>query len=363
MNLFTPTTIGPLRLPNRIAMAPMTRNRASDDQVPTAAMATYYAQRASAGLIVTEASQISHQAVGYPRTPGIQNESQIDGWRRVTDAVHAADGRIFLQLWHAGRASHPSLLPGRALPVAPSAIPARGKAFTAEGLLPFPTPRALEASEIAEIVADFGAAAWRARMAGFDGIEIHAGNGYLIDQFLRDGSNRRTDRYGGSIANRVRLLLEVTQAAAGGWSADRVGVRLSPLQNFNDMSDSDPAATFAQAARELSPLGLAYLHVVEAVTGSEAGQAPLVAPILRRAFKGPLILNGGYTHALAEKAIISGEADLISFGAAFLANPDLPERLRRQAPLNPADRATFYGGDDRGYTDYSPLSDPTTARR
>jgi len=363
MDLFTPITIGPLRLPNRIVMAPMTRNRASDDQVPTPAMATYYAQRASAGLIVTEASQISHQAVGYPRTPGIHNEAQIEGWRRVTDAVHAAGGRIFLQLWHAGRASHPSLLPEQALPVAPSAVPANGKAFTAEGFLPFPTPRALETSEIAGIVADFSAAAWRACVAGFDGVEIHAGNGYLIDQFLRDGSNRRTDRYGGSIANRVRFLREVTEAAIGGWSADRVGVRLSPTQSFNDMSDSDPAATFAHAARELSPLGLAYLHVVEAVTGSEAGQAPLIAPLLRRAFKGPLILNGGYTHALARSAIASGQADLISFGAAFLANPDLPERLRRQAPLNPADRKTFYGGDERGYTDYSTLSDSTMARR
>jgi N-ethylmaleimide reductase len=357
MDLFTPVTIGPLKLPNRIVMAPMTRNRARDDQTPTEAMATYYAQRASGGLIVTEASQVSHLGVGYPRTPGIHNEAQIEGWRRVTDMVHGAGGRIFLQLWHAGRASHPSLLPDSALPVAPSAIAARGKAFTLQGLLPFPTPRALETREIAGLVAEFGAATQRAQLAGFDGVEIHAGNGYLIDQFLRDGTNRRTDRYGGDAAGRARFLLEIAEAVIGSWSADRVGVRLSPVQSFNDMSDSDPAATFGHVAAALDPLGLAYLHVVEPVTGSEAGQFPPVAPGLRRAFKGPLILNGGYTHALAQKAIAAGEADLISFGAAFLANPDLPERLRRRTPLNPADRATFYGGDERGYTDYPPLPD------
>jgi N-ethylmaleimide reductase len=352
--LFTPFQLGPLVLPNRVVMAPMTRNRAGPGNVPTPLNAEYYRQRAGAGLIVTEASQVSPEGVGYPGTPGIHTDGQVEGWRPVADAVHRAGGRIFLQLWHVGRISHPSLQPDGALPVAPSAIAARGQAFTASGLQPFVVPRALETDEIAGVVAQFEDGARRALAAGFDGVEIHGANGYLIDQFLRDGSNRRTDRYGGGALNRARFLLEVTEAVAGVWGAGRVGVRLSPWNEFNDMRDSDPRATFGHAARALAPLGLAYLHLVESVDGVPAGEAPL-APELKAAFRGPLMINGGYTRALAEAALARGEADLVSFAASFLANPDLPARLARNAPLNTPDPATFYGGDHRGYTDYPAL--------
>jgi N-ethylmaleimide reductase len=352
--LFAPFQLGPLVLPNRIVMAPMTRNRAGAVRVPTALNAEYYRQRASAGLIVTEASQVSPQGVGYPGTPGIHTDAQVEGWRRVADAVHRAGGRIFLQLWHVGRISHPSLQPDGALPVAPSAIAARGQAFTASGLQPFVVPRALETDEIAGVVAQFEDGARRALAAGFDGVELHGANGYLIDQFLRDGANRRTDRYGGSALNRARFLLEVTEAVAGVWGAERVGVRLSPWNEFNDMRDSDPRATFGYAARALAPLELAYLHLVEPVGGVPAGEAPL-APELKAVFRGPLMVNGGYTRAFAEAALARGDADLVSFAASFLANPDLPTRLAQNAPLNAPDPATFYGGDHRGYTDYPAL--------
>jgi N-ethylmaleimide reductase len=335
-------------------MAPMTRNRAGEGNVPTALNAEYYRQRASAGLIVTEASQVSPQGVGYPGTPGIHTDAQVEGWRRVTDAVHGAGGRIFLQLWHVGRISHPSLLPDGALPVAPSPIAARGQAFTASGPQPFVVPRALETGEIPGVVAQFEDGARRALAAGFDGVEIHGANGYLIDQFLRDGTNRRTDRYGGSVENRARLLLQVTEAVADVWGAERVGVRLSPWNEFNDMYDSDPRGTFDHAARALAPLKLAYLHLVEPGGGVPAGEAPL-APELKATFGGPLMVNGGYTRALAVAALARGEADLVSFAASFLANPDLPDRLARNAPLNTPDPATFYGGDHRGYTDYPAL--------
>jgi N-ethylmaleimide reductase len=356
MSLFQSFDLGPLRLPNRVVMAPMTRNRAQSGAA-TPLIAEYYAQRASAGLIVSEASQVSPQGVGYPGTPGIHDSAQVTAWRQVTDRVHQSGGRIFLQLWHAGRASHASLLPEGAQPVAPSAIAPAGKAFTAQGMLPFETPRALERAEIAGIVADFGAAAANARIAGFDGVEIHAGAGYLIDQFLRDGSNRRDDDYGGSVANRLRFLLEVTEAVAEAWNPARVGVRLSPWLDFNDMRDSDPATLFTQAARELNRFGLAYLHLVEAADAGEAAPAQHLAPAIRREFAGPLVLNEGYDRARADHAIGSGAADLIAFGAAFLANPDLPERLRRGAALNTPDRKTFYGGDARGFTDYPALAE------
>jgi N-ethylmaleimide reductase len=349
-DLFTPIQLGALALPNRIVMAPMTRNRAGAGNVPGALAAEYYRQRASAGLIVTEATQVSSQGVGYPGTPGIHDELQVAGWRRVTDAVHAAGGRIFLQLWHVGRISHPSLQPDGALPVAPSAIAAAGDAFTASGPQPFVTPRALATAEIPGVVGQFENGARLARAAGFDGVEIHGANGYLIDQFLRDGTNRRTDRYGGSLENRARFLLEVTEAVAGVWGADRVGVRLSPQSDFNDMHDSDPRATFGHAALALAPFGLAYLHVVEPV-----GTATPLALDLKEAFEGPLMVNGGYTRPLAEAVLARGEADLVSFGAPFLANPDLPLRLARNAPLNAPDPATFYGGDAHGYTDYPAL--------
>lgn len=359
-DLFTPIQIGPLTLPNRVVMAPMTRNRAGAGNVPTALMSEYYVQRASAGLILTEATQVSPQGVGYPGTPGIHSDAQVAGWRRVTDAVHAAGGRIFLQLWHVGRISHPSLQPNGALPVAPSAIAPEGEAFTASGPQPFVTPRALETAEIPGIVAQFEHGARLARAAGFDGVEIHGANGYLIDQFLRDGTNRRTNRYGGSLANRARFLLEVTEAVAGVWGAERVGVRLSPRGDFNDMHDSDPRATFGYAALALAPLGLAYLHIVEPVGSLPDGTPPL-APDLKDAFGGPLMINGGYTRPLAEAALARGVADLVSFGASFLANPDLPLRLVRNAPLNAPDPATFYGGDRRGYTDYPALETAAVA--
>jgi N-ethylmaleimide reductase len=293
------------------------------------------------------------EGVGCPGTPGIHTDAQVAGWRQVIDAVHRAGGRIFLQLWHVGRISHPSLQPDGVLPVAPSAIPADGEAFTATGPQPFVVPRALETAEIPAVVAQFEQGARRALAAGFDGVEIHGANGYLIDQFLRDGTNRRTDRYGGKIENRARFLLEVTEAVAGAWGAPRVGVRLSPLGTFNSMSDSDPARTFGYAAEALGRFGLAYLHIVEG--GHESAAGPFDWAELKRRFGGPYMANGGYTKALAEAALGRGEADLVSFGASFLANPDLPTRFTRNAPLNAPDPSTFYGGDQRGYTDYPPL--------
>lgn len=348
--LLSPVRVGPYGLRNRVVMAPMTRNRASSGNVPTPLNAQYYAQRASAGLIITEATQVCAQGVGYPDTPGIHTEEQVAGWRLVTDAVHQRGGRILLQLWHVGRISHPFYQPGGAVPVAPSPVRPKGEIYTPDGMKPFVTPRALEASEIPGIVRQFAGGARRALDAGFDGVEIHAANGYLIDQFLRDGTNRRTDRYGGSIENRTRFLLEVTEAVCAVWGADRVGVRLSPVNPFNDMADSDPARAFAYAARRLNEFGLAYLHVVEQV--SLEAPEPRVTPVLRAAFRGPVIANGGYDRDLAEAALARGTADLVSFAKLFLANPDLPERFAEGASLNVPDAKTFYGGDERGYTDY-----------
>ena len=358
-DLFSPVRLGSLDLPNRIVMAPMTRNRAGDGNVPTALMTEYYAQRASAGLIVTEATQVSATAQGYPNTPGVHTNAQAAGWRRVTEAVHAAGGRIFVQLWHVGRISHPIFQPGGALPLAPSAIAARGELYTGQGMKPFPVPRALETSEIPGIVRDFAEAAKRAVFdAGFDGVEVHGANGYLLDQFLRDGSNTRTDAYGGSIENRARLLLEVTAATVDAIGAERTGVRLSPSNPYNDMHDSDPVALFGHVGQALSPFGLAYLHVIEG-PALPADAVPVAAE-LRRAFKGTFMLNGGYTHDTATAALANGEADLISFGAPFISNPDLPARFRLGAPLAPGDRATFYGGTEKGYIDY-PVLEPVAA--
>jgi N-ethylmaleimide reductase len=356
IDILSPFKLGPLMLPNRVVMAPMTRNRAGPGSAPGRLNATYYAQRASAGLIVSEATQVSPQGVGYPGTPGIYSAEQVAGWKGVTDAAHAAGGRIFLQLWHVGRISHPSLQPDGALPVAPSAIAPAGQAMTGGGLKPFATPRALETTEIAGILEDYRRGARNARTAGFDGVELHGANGYLIDQFLRDGTNRRTDRYGGSAANRVRFLNEATEAVVGEWGADRVGVRLSPTNPFNDMIDSNPAATFATAVGELNRFGLAYLHVVEPVAGDPvpAGEMPDIA-FFRRLWRGALMGNKGYDLARANAAIRAGLADLISFAALFLANPDLPARFRRGSPFNPPDRKTFYGGAAAGYTDYPPI--------
>ena len=346
--LHSPVQVGPYTLRNRMVMAPMTRSRAVAGNVPSDLAVTYYAQRASAGLIVTEGTQVSPQGVGYMGTPGIHEEAQIAGWRRVTDAVHEKGGRIFAQLWHVGRISHPLLQPGGAQPVAPSAIAAEGQTYTLEGPKPFGTPRALELDEIPGVVEQFAHGARSALASGFDGVEIHGANGYLVDQFLRDGSNQRTDAYGGPVENRARFLLEVTEAVTGVWGADRVGVRLSPTGTFNTMSDSDPAATFGYAARALDRFGLAYLHVVEPV----GSPAPLVAPGLRAAFRGPFILNGGYNLDSGNAALAAGEADLISFGVLFLSNPDLPERFAEGSALNPADQGTFYQGGEKGYIDY-----------
>ncbi|MDW7712321.1 MAG: alkene reductase [Deferrisomatales bacterium] len=354
--LFEPCVCGPLTLPNRVVMAPMTRNRAGAGNVPQPLNAEYYTQRATAGLIVTEATQVSPQGVGYPDTPGIHSTAQVEGWRHVTDAVHGAGGHIFLQLWHVGRISHPSLQPGGGLPVAPSAVAPAGEVMTYQGPQPFVTPRALETDELPGIVEQFRLGAANARRAGFDGVEVHGANGYLLDQFLRDGTNRRTDSYGGNVENRTRLLVEVVEAVCGAWEPGRVGVRLSPLNTFNSMCDANPEVTFRYAAGALRAFGLAYLHVVEASIGPE-GVAPQPFDYrgLKQAFGGVYMANGGYTRQRADAVLAEGRADLVSFGALFLANPDLPERLRRGGPFNAPDPSTFYGGGAAGYTDYPPL--------
>jgi N-ethylmaleimide reductase len=356
LDIFSPFALGPLPLPNRVVMAPMTRNRAGPGNAPGALNATYYAQRASAGLIISEATQISPQGLGYPGTPGIHSAEQIAGWKSVTDAVHAAGGRMFLQLWHVGRISHPSLQPDGALPVAPSAIAPAGQAMTLDGMKPFVTPRALDSEEIAGIIEDYRRAARNARNAGFDGVELHGANGYLIDQFLRDGSNRRADRYGGTAQNRARFLIEVMEAIVGEWDARRVGVRLSPTNPFNDMVDSNPAATFAAVVGELNRFGLAYLHVVEPAASDPLpdGEVPDIR-FFRNRWRGALIGNKGYDLARANAVIEAGAADLVSFAVLFLANPDLPVRFRRGGPFNPPDRKTFYGGTAAGYIDYPPI--------
>jgi N-ethylmaleimide reductase len=368
IDIFSPFQLGALALPNRIVMAPMTRNRAGPGNAPTALNATYYAQRAGAGLIVSEASQVSPQGIGYPGTPGIHGEEQIAGWKQVTEAVHAAGGRIFLQLWHVGRISHPSLQPGGALPVAPSAIAPAGQAWTLDGMKPYVAPRALSTAEIPDIIEQFRAGAANAKAAGFDGVEVHAAHGYLLDQFLRDSTNRRNDAYGGSAEMRARLLVEVMEAVAGEWGAGRVGVHLSPTNaGFNDISDSDPAATFTTAVRALDRLGLLYLHLVEPGPNDAASSPPspasakpmgggqLDAAFFRPLWRSVLIANKGYDVARANAVLKIGAADLVSFATPFIANPDLAERFRRGAALNAAERKTFYGGGAAGYTDYPRL--------
>lgn len=352
-DLFAPYQLGSLGLANRIVMAPLTRSRAAAGDVPTPLMAAYYEQRASAGLIISEASQISPQGKGYIQTPGIYSEAQVAGWRQVTDAVHAKGGKILCQLWHVGRISHPDLQEGGALPVAPSAVKAAGQVFTGQGMVDMLTPRALRLDEIPGIIAGYRHAALQAKAAGFDGVEIHAANGYLLDQFLRDKTNLRTDAYGGSIENRCRLLLEVTDAVTGVWEKDRVGVRIAPLSPANDIADSDPEPLFTYLVRQLSARGIGFLHVVEGVTGGprETGHSFRLST-LRPLFAGTYIGNNGYTRELALATIAADGADLIAFGKLFISNPDLAERLRRDAPLTAPDEATFYGGDAHGYTDY-----------
>lgn len=355
--LFTPFRLGDIELQNRIVMAPLTRNRATPGlDAPNDLNIEYYRQRATAGLIVTEASQISQQGQGYIWTPGIYTDAQVEGWRKVTDAVHAEGGKIAIQLWHVGRVSHESLQPGQKAPVAPSAIAAKTKTYIQGGFADTSTPRALETAEIAGIVADYRRAAENARRAGFDGIEIHGANGYLIDQFLKDGSNHRADAYGGSIENRIRFALEVVDAILSVWPAGRVGIRLSPVSPANDAVDSNPADVFFALVRELDKRGLAFIHIVEGATGGPRDNAPFDYEGLRKSFRGAYMANNGYTRALAIDAVASGRADLVSFGKAFIANPDLVERLKRDAPLNEVDRATLYGGDAHGYTDYPALA-------
>jgi N-ethylmaleimide reductase len=340
-----------------MVLSPMTRSRALDGNVPNPLAATYYAQRASAGLIVTEATQVSPQGIGYIRTPGIHSAAQVAGWKTITDAVHKAGGKIFSQLWHVGRVSHPDFH-GGALPVAPSALPVEGEAFTHNGKVKIVTPRALETRELPGIVEQFRSAAENAKAAGFDGVELHGANGYLLDQFLRDGSNRRTDDYGGSIQNRARFPLEVADAVLSVWDAQRVGYKLSPYFAGYSMSDSNPAATFAYIAQQLNKRGLGYLHVGEAVAGPMAAPAgtPRLTPLIREKFSGALIANGGYDAHTADAAIARGEVDLVSFGVPFLANPDLPARYWQNAPLNAPDYTTFYAGEEKGYIDYPTLA-------
>ena len=350
--LFTPTRIGHIDLANRVVMAPMTRNRAGADGVPTPIMATYYAQRASAGLIVAEMTYPSPQGKAYINTPGIHNGRQVDGWRAVTEAVHERGGRIVLQIGHGGRISHPLLQPAGALPVAPSAIQPEGSVFTTRGPQPFVAPRALATSELPGIVAEFAVAAALAKDAGFDGIELHAANGYLLDQFLRDGSNRRTDAYGGSAANRARLLREVVDATVKVWGEGRVGVRLSPLNPFNSMSDSNVVETFTTAARAVANRGLAYLHVIEPVSGATERMTPL----LRQAFGGAVMLNGSYSGELAADALAHDEGEVVAFGSPFIANPDLVQRIAIGASLAAPDSSKMYVGGAAGYIDYPPLT-------
>ncbi|MGD2117951.1 MAG: alkene reductase [Chromatiales bacterium] len=355
IDLFSPLTMGDLELQNRIVMAPMTRNRAGDGNVPTDLNVKHYEQRASAGLIITEGSQITASALGYPATPGIHSEEQIAGWRKVTDAVHAKGGRIFIQLWHTGRISHSSMLPDNALPVAPSAICPQGEVVTYEGVLPFETPRALTADEIARIVHDYADAAHHAQEAGFDGVEIHAANGYLLDQFIRDKTNQRADAYGGSVENRMHLLEQVVTAIAEVLPSQRIGVRLSPENRFNDIEDSQPQQTFGAVVDMLAKHDLAYLHVLEG--DMTTGERLVDYVNLRQRFGGVYIANNGYLQAGANQALQRGDADLIAFGRLYISNPDLAERFRVGAALNEPDPATFYGGDETGYTDYPSLAD------
>ncbi len=352
INLFTPIQLGDYTLPNRIIMAPMTRLRAIES-IPNSLMANYYAQRVSAGLIVTECTMVSPLSLGYMNCPGIYSDEQVAGWRLVTDAVHEKGGRIFLQLWHCGRVSHPSLLDGQ-LPVAPSAIAGVGELHTPAGKVFLETPRALETHEIPEIVAQFHLGAENAKAAGFDGVELHGAFGYLIDQFLQDGSNQRTDEYGGSIEKRSRFMLEVVQAVASVWGANRVGIKLSPSNTFYGMHDSNSKETFTYAINALNSLGLAYLHLMEPneVDLKTRDVMNPLTPYYRQIYQGTLITNGGYDKLKGDRILASGDADLVSFGKLFLANPDLPKRFQLNAHLNTPDPKTFYAPDAKGYTDY-----------
>ena len=349
-DLFNEVTIGNLSLSNRIVMAPMTRNRAAEGNIPQAMNAEYYRQRASAGLIITEASQVSPEGVGYPGTPGIYNQQQVDGWKMATDAVHDEGGRIYLQLWFCGRISHPDLLPDNQIPVAPSAIRPEGEAMTFEGMKAFVEPHALTIAEIQVIVSQYKNAAQKAKQAGFDGVEVHAANGYLIDQFLRDGSNQRTDEYGGTVENRMRLLNEVIDIVSEVWNSKCIGVRLTPENSFNSMSDSAPQSHFNYFITQLNKRDLAYIHLLEGDMMGETRNVDYRS--LRDAYDGIYMANNGYDKKRAMAALDNGDCDLVAIGVPFLANPDLVYRYQHDLPLNEADQATFYGGDETGYTDY-----------
>lgn len=358
-DLFSPVALGNLTLKNRIVMAPMTRNRADKDNAPQAMNVEYYRQRAHAGLIITEASQVSPEGVGYPGTPGIYSDKQVAGWQQVTRAVHAEGGKIYLQLWYCGRISHPDLLPDKQIPVAPSAIKPEGEAITFEGMKAFVQPRALEIDEIKAIVEQFKHGTKMAKQAGFDGVEIHAANGYIIDQFLRDGSNHRTDEYGGSKENRLRFLNQIIDAVLAEWDSQNVGIRLSPENGFNSMSDSNPQQHFQYFISQLNKRNLAYLHLLEGDMTNATRNVNY--RVLRDAYSGIYMANNGYDQTRAQVSIKNGDSDLVAFGVPFLANPDLVERFKNNLPLNTPDQVTFYGGDETGYTDYPTAAQNTAA--
>ncbi len=360
--LFSPTRLGDIDLGNRVVMAPLTRDRAIEGRVPTPLAIDYYRQRASAGLIIAEATQINPLGQGYLDTPGIYSEAQVTGWKAITEAVHAAGGKIVLQLWHVGRISHVSLLPEGQVPVAPSALRAKAQTFTANGMEDVSEPRALRLDEIPGLIADYRIAARNAIGAGFDGVEVHAANGYLIDQFMRDGSNQRTDEYGGDIEARTRLLAEVVQAVAGEIGAGRTGVRLSPVTPVNDAHDSNPQPLFERAVERLEAIGgLAFVHVIEGATGGPRDNIAFDYAALKAKFSGPWIVNNGYDKAMAVAALEAGKADAVAFGRPFIANPDLVERLRRNAPLADFNQQTLYGGGAAGYIDYPALPETANA--
>jgi N-ethylmaleimide reductase len=359
--LFEPFKLGLITLANRLVMAPLTRNRAVAGLVPNPLAIEYYGQRASAGLLITEASQVSQQGQGYQDTPGIYSKEQVAGWRKVTDRVHARGGRIFIQLWHVGRISHTSLQHDGGAPVAPSAIRAKGKTYVGGTFADVSEPRALALEEIPGIIESFRRGAANALAAGFDGVEVHGANGYLLDQFAKDGTNKRSDAYGGSIENRARLMLEVTKVVTAEVGAERTGIRISPVTPSNDISDSNPQPLFDYIVDHLNALKLVYMHVIEGATGGARDIAPFDYASLRTRFDGAYIANNGYDFELATKVLAANEADLIAFGKPFLANPDLVERLKRGAPLNAPDRATFYGGSAKGYTDYPVLGEAMDA--
>src|ERR1700722_15747785 len=360
--LFDSYKLGPITLPNRLVMAPLTRNRAvPPGMVPSPLAIEYYGQRASAGLLITEATQVSQQGQGYQDTPGIYSKEQVAGWHKVTDRVHARGGRIFLQAWHVGRISHTSLQPNEGAPVAPSAIRAKGKTFVGGTFADVSEPRALKLEEIPGIIEIFRRGAANAVEAGFDGVEIHGANGYLLDQFAKDGTNKRTDAYGGSIENRAKLMLEVAEVVTSEIGPERTGIRISPVTPANDVSDSNPQPLFDTIVDHLNAEKLVYIHVIEGATGGPRDIAPFDYASLRKRFKGAYIANNGYDFELATKVLAANEADLIAFGKPFIANADLVERFRSGAPLNPYDKNTFYGGGAKGYTDYPALGEALDA--